>query len=349
MTSPLHHAVIWCNYDAVKLLLDNGANVNKAVARILNTPLHLATGRSVIISKLLIERGADIMAKNKYNIMPLTFAVKRRLYDLIPLLATPDTINNKSTNGQVALQIAYDNNDIDCVNMLMQLGARDIDRPPIITKWMMDIQASKHLDKTHIRTILNSNTDPKNACAYAIKMSNIITVDDIQSLIDKGANINMITNNRSLLISMCLNGNIDAVDLLLRNGAIVCSGSMFCAVFRNNIDILKLLISHGGRLDHTYNADKVSLLHSAVHRGYIDVMRVLIENGIDINAHNNRNNTPIMEAIKERNITTIRLLIEAGADLTIKNNDGHTASQYARWIGNKEIYELVKAHYPDDN
>lgn len=73
----------------VKVLLDKGAAVN-AKTRYNQTPLFFACDRGYLeIAKLLIERGADVDAKdNFYNATPLTWAMSKKNKEMIALLIT---------------------------------------------------------------------------------------------------------------------------------------------------------------------------------------------------------------------------------------------------------------------
>ena len=72
--TPLHLAVIIGKTEIIKLLLDNGANVN-AKAEDDITPLHIAQlNDDKKIAKLLIENGADINARDKYGLTPMDIA-----------------------------------------------------------------------------------------------------------------------------------------------------------------------------------------------------------------------------------------------------------------------------------
>jgi len=65
------------------------------------------------------------------------------------------------------------------------------------------------------------------------------------------------------------------------------------------------------------------LLHTFAHRARtIHIPGFLIQEGADINAQNNKGNTPLHYAVKHRNQKVIDLLIECGAKSDIKNNAG---------------------------
>ncbi|XP_058794419.1 poly [ADP-ribose] polymerase tankyrase-like [Phymastichus coffea] len=66
---------------------------------------------------------------------------------------------------------------------------------------------------------------------------------------------------------------------------------------------------------------EVQLLHLAAINGSRDSIKFFIESGHDINAQDSVGRTPLMWAIKARNIDTIEALLEAGADMFLLNKN----------------------------
>lgn len=63
-------------------------------------------------------------------------------------------------------------------------------------------------------------------------------------------------------------------------------------------------------------------------------MKLLIENGAEINIKDNDGNTPLHYAAKRGFMGIIRLLVENGADINAKNNDGQTPNDISFFKGN---------------
>ena len=60
-------------------------------------------------------------------------------------------------------------------------------------------------------------------------------------------------------------------------------------------------------------------LHYAAERGHLDVMRLLLASGADVNAHDERviGNTPLREVAGDCSFEVATILVDAGADPTI--------------------------------
>jgi len=70
--------------------------------------------------------------------------------------------------------------------------------------------------------------------------------------------------------------------------------------------------------------DGKTLLHYAAQKGYLDVIKLLLEKGADINAKDKDGKTPLHDAIiySGKSYELITFLIEKGADFNLKDKDG---------------------------
>ncbi|MCF4007547.1 ankyrin repeat domain-containing protein [Corynebacterium uropygiale] len=92
------------------------------------------------------------------------------------------------------------------------------------------------------------------------------------------------------------------------------------------------------------NQDGNTFLMLAAYNGNADVLEVLIRHGADVNALNDRGQSPLAGAIFKKEDAVIDLLLDAGAD----PQAGHpTALQSAEMFGRPDLVERLHAAGPD--
>ena len=80
--------------------------------------------------------------------------------------------------------------------------------------------------------------------------------------------------------------------------------------------------------------------------GKLHNVKILLENGFDVNCQNELGETPLHIAIAKNDIELIKLLIKYEPDISITNyKDRFNAMNYAEICGNKDIIELIKELY----
>lgn len=82
----------------------------------------------------------------------------------------------------------------------------------------------------------------------------------------------------------------------------------------------------------------------AIHIKNIDICRLLIENGADINKLSFTRQTALMAGAKQGNVEICRLLIEAGADVNVQDLDRNTALHIACRYEHLEVAMLLCEH-----
>jgi len=83
----------------------------------------------------------------------------------------------------------------------------------------------------------------------------------------------------------------------------------------------------------------ISLLFHAIQYSNFDIVKILIENGAEINIRNVSKITPLMVAADIGNIDMVNLLVEKGADTNIVDQNNNYAYNYAE---NNNYYEIVR-------
>jgi len=112
------------------------------------------------------------------------------------------------------------------------------------------------------------------------------------------------------------------------------------AVSAGDIDMVRLLIKKGANIN-VKDRKGVTALMEATGKGYIDIARLLIEKGADVNAKSDEGLTSLMDVSFKGNVEMVKLLIERGADVNAKENGGRTALIHTSAKGNIEIVKLL--------
>jgi len=186
--SALHLTSVYGDLESMKILIKNGANVNKLNEIIAyGAPLHLVAhfGHLNLFKYLISETKVDINLPTSTGATPLMFAISGQKFDLVEaLLKEKAEVNAQMNDGCSALHLATAN--IKIVEILIEHGA--------------DINMRSDIHKTPM-----------------IQAAGLGHLDVVQYLIEKKADINVSTiNGETPLMAAAGQGHFEIVKELLK-------------------------------------------------------------------------------------------------------------------------------------
>ena len=95
-------------------------------------------------------------------------------------------------------------------------------------------------------------------------------------------------------------------------------------------DIITWILGSGSSKSPLANC----LIHFAAHKGYIPLVKKLLDDGVNVNSKDKSNETPLYLASKSGNVETVRYLIESGANVNfVCTKERITALHMASYVG----------------
>lgn len=323
--TPLHYAAIAGHREVAQVLLDSGADV-EARDRWGDTPLHGAAEYAHLdVTELLLERGADANAKDDYGATPLHVVGWSCDGGIVELLlahgADPMATDN---DGWTPLHDAAYGCCTPSVEILL---AHDVDVNAANKDGRTPLHYAASIGhKPIIRLLIASGadlnvSDEKGYTPAALASErNDRTV--VELLLASGAEM-------TLHLAACLD-DVEALDALLEAGAEVdatdASGrtALCIAAARGNVAALERLVAYGAEVDFVVDEGYARTpLLDAVSGGRIEVVRVLVDAGADVNYEGEFSSwTPLALAVMYGEAEIGQLLIAAGAKATIDQAAG---------------------------
>jgi ankyrin repeat protein len=254
--------------DVVKLLLDNGADVNTQGGGRYGSALQAASeeGRLDMV-KLLLDKGADVTTQGGDYGNALQAASVSGHSDVVKLLLDKGAdVNTQGGDYGNALQVASVSGHSDVVKLLLDKGAD------------VNTQGGSY----------GNALGTASACGH---------LDVVKLLLDKGADVNAQGGHYgNALLAASAYGHSDVVKLLLDKGADVnTQGGLYgnalqAASEEGYSDVVKLLLDKGANLNtNTQGGSYGNALGTASACGHLDVVKLLLDKGADVNAQGGHN------------------------------------------------------------
>jgi ankyrin repeat protein len=248
-------------------------------------------------------------------------------------------IEDKTQNDDqnTPLMIACDDASLDMINLLISRGA-DVNyenrknRTPLIIATeskspfdyhMIDLLLSKGADVNGVTS--NGNTVLLSATKFGDRklMEYLVKLPNI--------NINCTHNDGAtpLMRASYLNFS-DNVSLLIENGAEIEAKNkrketaLYIASFRGYIDVVKLLVEKFNANVNNGDCDGDTPLSVACYENQAEVVSFLLRNGANVNIHGVRLDTPLHVAVSNCDLSVVKELIQFGAKVDIVNKDNET-------------------------
>lgn len=120
------------------------------------------------------------------------------------------------------------------------------------------------------------------------------------------------------------------------------------AAASGNVRIAQYVLLKTGNVDAKGGKQNSTPLIIASRRGYYEIVKLLLDNGANINLKNDLGVTALMSAARGDNVETIKLLLSHGAKVNDKSyQKKRTALEYAVKRGNYKSVELLLAKGAD--
>ena len=312
--SLVYHAIIKDMPSVALELIDKLGDINASYTRDGNSALMIAASYGdVSLVRELINRGADVNFKNERGETALMEAGETGNIDIIRLLIDSGAnVNEKSKQNFTALHKALSYRKIEAVDFLLANGAkyeRNEDERLDYLKL-----AVCYGDENTVRSILAFEKDKQviqNALEYAVCKN--IKKGVVTALVENGADINAKNED-----------GLTPILLRIQKG--------WC-----DEDIAREMIGLGADLKAKDNQG-----NTVLHMGPSGLVSFLVENGVDINAKNDKGRTPLMIAIINTKYDSISELIRCGADINVRDNEGHKAVHYVKRLPYTQEYFLTE-------
>ncbi len=170
----------------------------------------------------------------------------------------------------------------------------------------------------------------------------------VQSLLDADSSIASAKNESgvSAVLSTVYLGRKDIRDLLLAHGARL---ELQDAAALGRLDCVKELVGSNSALANSYSSDGFPLVALAAFFGNAPVADFLKEHGADINAiaTNGSGYNALTGAVTGGHVEIVKWLLETGVDANYRYGPGYTPLLAAAANGHLEIVKLLLAHGAD--
>lgn len=299
------------------------------------TPLHLAAEYKIEISMALLDKKADKDAVDGNGNTPKDLALKRG----------NEQCKQFFSSGRLKL------NTLSCMTGNAYAGAEKKDQLAkalyLTKKLVREVDPDDDEEMGMIQNILHNALINDEECqALELMAKGGI---DLTAPIHSGGGVECIRDN-------CLTGNggvkvirkfmemgLDMNEALIRGKTpanIVASEQERVMIGRKKDDYFeeaaKLFSKES--MEQVDN-DGTTAVHQAARQNHVDMLRVMIEKGVDVNlaqdAPAEAGNTPLHEACARGNVEVAELLMKSGADDTLLNVKGETA---AHLLMKKRVY-----------
>lgn len=360
--------------EIVSILLKNGASVS-AKDKTGETALHwAATADSTDTTHALIAAGANVNAQDDSGFTPLASAVElRNNAQVAALLSHGAKLEVAIPFGQTPLLMAASYGYADTVQLLLKAGAKTdaltqggigaIHQAALAGSSLEEHAQFKKGEPGEYAAIVKllleagvpvDMVDRKDGwtALHAAAMGG--AVDAARVLLDKGARLNATgKDGRTALHLAARQGTPEMIALLLDRGAPIDpvqanhpskATPLMKAEEGGKLENVKLLLKRGANLQVRGFPNRVSVLHSAAWHNHVEIAKVLLAAGIDVDVRDADKGTPLMVAVSMGSREAAALLIEKGADLNVRFLSGDTLLKAATDKGHTAIVSLLKAH-----
>ncbi|KEH22084.1 ankyrin domain protein [Medicago truncatula] len=324
----LHHAILCGNVEAVRILLECGANVESLVKTTSKTeflPVHMASRLGLpAITQCLIDFGCDLNSRTDCGDTALMICAKYKQEECLKVLtrAGADFCLVNSA-GQSASSIAesykWSHGFQQAVVDVIRNGK--IPKSSNTSTFSPLIFVSKAGDAEALKTVIESgefDLDYQDDSGFSAAMHTAVKghVESFRLLVYAGADVKLCNKSGETAITLSeLNQN--------------------CNLFEKVM--LEFTLEKGNQ-----NTGGFYALHCAARRGDLDAVTLLTSKGFDVNVPDGEDYTPLMLAAREGHASLCKLLISYGAHCNAKNARGETALLLARkFAGGKNDAEGV--------
>lgn len=159
-----------------------------------------------------------------------------------------------------------------------------------------------------------------------------------------------LTNIVSLMLPLIANTMLISIDETECSDVVIDDGKQYAvnvstplhyAAENGFIDIMKLLIKEGANLEVCDRYDNTPL-HTAARAGQLEAVKLLIAKDADLNAVNGNGASVLHIAVKHHQTGIVNFLLEHKVSLDLRDKAGFTAFEYAQKMEYADIVELFK-------
>uniref|UniRef100_UPI003F4B051F ankyrin repeat domain-containing protein n=1 Tax=Brachyspira catarrhinii TaxID=2528966 RepID=UPI003F4B051F len=347
-STPLFLAVQFGYNDLAKELIKEGADVNARVDNMeteggIDMLYHAVRNNNPEMTKILIDKGLD---KNRdygyeYSYYLTDIAIDNNNLDVLKLLV------KRGDSKETLIPDAVRENNIEMVKYLLSIG-QDIDAQIFYDGFWVDSPLKVAAENGYVemaKFLIDEGANLNSADDYMLYAYN--NYDITKLLVDNDV-FNLNTNTtREQAIKLVQDGKYYEIEKLLSSedsNNIDGYDELMNAISKGDMKALEKLIKDDTDLNKQY--DKITPLGLAAARNDKEMVKFLVEKGADINLEDGYGYTPLIKAMKYRNIDLAKNIVDLKPDLNaVCSATGDTPLTYlARevWFGTDLCYYMIK-------
>ena len=337
--TPLRAAVIQGHEGLVRMLINQGADVNLRYEDESDSVLHLALrSRNNAIFKLLLDAGADMNIQTERKPHVLILACKHGNATLAELLLArgvdvnvlwtnpkyhifwtkPEYRSHRPYEEATPLYAACATGQLSMVRLLLDHGA-DIEKTnsSSATPFIAAVRAN---NKSVIRSLLDAGADVNHAVDVTplSEAAEKCELEIVEELLSAGAIIGGPFTKENALARACRSRQHIVAELLLENlrgneyEVEIHHEALSAAIDCGDREMVRLLLEHG--LSPSFKT-----LRRACGAGVLEVVRMLVDTGIDVNEDDGKDDPLLHVAACHSRPDIVQFLISRGANVLVRS------------------------------